>query len=135
MLPNNFPSHNNPNRGSTMSKILKARTILFILLGVTALVVKKYYSGPHANTIYCYGGNFSVSFAVYFIIRIVTFGRRYEKLITISTALLVVELFEVTNGFGVMNNVYDPVDLVANLLGIGFALLLDTLTKGKHTKG
>jgi len=29
--------------------------------------------------------------------------------------------------FGVMTNVYDPVDFVANVVGVGLALMLDTL--------
>jgi len=41
--------------------------------------------------------------------------------------LLVVELFELTNGFGVMLNFYDPWDYFANALGVGFALGIDLL--------
>ena len=36
-------------------------------------------------------------------------------------ALLIVELFELTDGFGIMTNVYDPLDYLANALGIGLA--------------
>ena len=44
-------------------------------------------------------------------------------------ALAVVNLFELTNGFGVMTNVYDEMDLLANLLGILFALSIDLMIK------
>lgn len=104
-----------------------ARNVSFVLLGVAALVLKRHYSGPFVEIIHSYSGNVSASFAVYFIIRILTTGWRYERLVTAGIALLVVELFEATNGFGVMANVYDPVDFVANVLGVGLALLLDTL--------
>jgi hypothetical protein len=34
----------------------------------------------------------------------------------------------VTNGFGVMANVYDPLDIAANAAGIGFAVLVDMVS-------
>lgn len=46
---------------------------------------------------------------------------------TAGMALLVAELFEATNGFGVMTNVYDPFDFAANAVGVGLALGLDAL--------
>lgn len=38
------------------------------------------------------------------------------------SALLVVEAFELSDGFVVMSNVVDPLDLLANAAGIGLAL-------------
>ena len=105
----------------------KARNVLFVLLGVAALVLKRHYSGPFVEVIFSYSGNVSASFAVYFVVRNLTSGWRYGRLVTAGIALLVVELFEATNGFGVMTNVYDPVDFVANAVGVVLALVLDTL--------
>lgn len=111
-----------------------ARNIFFILFGVAALVLKRHYSGPFVEAIYSYGGNASASFAVYFVFRmltsgwILTSGWRYGRLVTASIALLVVELFEATNGFGVMTNVYDPVDYLANALGIALAYCVDLIS-------
>ena len=105
----------------------KARNVSFVLLGVAALVLKRHYSGPYVEIIHSYSGNVSASFAIYFVVRLLTAGWRYERLVTAGIALLVVELFEATNGFGVMTNVYDPVDFVANAVGVGLALVLDTL--------
>ena len=107
----------------------KARNVSFVLLGVAALVLKRHYSGPFVEIIHSYTGNVSASFAVYFVVRLLTSGWRYERLVTAGIALLVVELFEATNGFGVMTNVYDPVDFVANAVGVGLALVLDTLVR------
>lgn len=115
------------NGDSQMAKTSKAWYIIFVLLGVVALVLKRHYACLYGDVVYCYGGNVSASFAVYFMVRISTLGWRYGRLVTTSIVLLVVELFEVTNGFGVMTNVYDPADFVANALGVGLALLLDTL--------
>jgi hypothetical protein len=39
--------------------------------------------------------------------------------------LLAVEAFELTDGFGVMTNVFDPADLLANLVGIAAAVAVD----------
>ena len=36
-------------------------------------------------------------------------------------ALLIVELFEITDGFGIMTNVYDPYDYLANAVGFSLA--------------
>ena len=104
-----------------------ARNVSFVLLGVAALVLKRHYSGPYVEIIHSYSGNVSASFAIYFVVRLLTAGWRYERRVTAGIALLVVELFEATNGFGVMTNVYDPVDFVANAVGVGLALVLDTL--------
>jgi hypothetical protein len=110
-----------------MAKTSRARNVFFVLLGAAALVLKRHYSGPFVEIISSYGGNVSASFAVYFVVRILTSGWRYGRLVAAGIALLVVELFEATNGFGVMTNVYDPVDFVANAVGVGLALVLDTL--------
>jgi hypothetical protein len=111
-----------------------ARNVFFVLFGAAALVLKRHYSGPFAEIIYGYGGNVSASFAVYFVFRIftsgwiLTSGWRYGRLVTAGIALLVVELFEATNGFGVMTNVYDPVDYLANVLGIALACCVDLIS-------
>jgi len=103
------------------------RNVFFVLLGVAALMLKRYYTGPFVEVILGYGGNISASFAVYFIFGILTSGWRYGTLVTAGMALLTVELFEAANGFGIMTNVYDPVDFAANVVGVGLALGLDAL--------
>lgn len=40
-------------------------------------------------------------------------------------ALLIVELFEATNGFGVMTNTYDRFDFLANALGVALGVAVD----------
>lgn len=105
----------------------KVRNVSFVLLGVAALALKRHYSGPFVEIVHSYCGNISASFAAYFVVRILTSSWRYGRLVTAGIALLVVELFEATNGFGVMTNVYDPVDFVANVVGVGLALAIDTL--------
>ena len=71
-----------------------------------------------------YGGNLSASFAVYFIVRLSTAGR-LNRAADAVIALLIVELFEATNGFGVMANVYDPLDFAANALAVALAVAFD----------
>jgi hypothetical protein len=110
--------------------LTSGRNVFFALLGAAGLVLKGHYSGPHQNVVHSYGGNLAASFAVYFVVSNlrVHFHSRYSRLLTAAAALLVVELFEVTNGFGVMTNVYDRVDLVANAGGVALALAVDVLT-------
>lgn len=117
-----------------MTTRTKVRNVFFVLLGVTALVLKRQYFGPWAETVYCYGGNVAASFAVYFIVGILPFPARFRKFLIVGMALLVVELFEATNGFGVMTNVYDRADFTANAVGIGLALAIDTITSGTSTR-
>lgn len=105
----------------------KFRNVLFILLGVLVLVLKQNYNGPYSEIVKSYSGNFSISFAVYFLISLNSDKWNRNKLITSIIALLIVELFEITNGFGIMSNVFDTIDLFANLLGIILALVLDQL--------
>ena len=44
-------------------------------------------------------------------------------------ALLAAELFEATDGFGVMSNVYDPGDYVANAAGVLVAVAVDVAVR------
>ena len=108
------------------------RNVLFVLLGVAALVLKPYYHGPLAQLLYSYGGNFAVSFAVYFLAAIAASRLGRGRLAAAASALLIVEAFEITNGFGVMSNVYDPVDLMANAAGVGIALALDFTSRPRE---
>lgn len=102
---------------------------MFVLAGVAVLLLKPHYHGPLAPVIFNYGGNFAVSFAVYFIVGIAASRHGWGRWIIVAAALLAVELFEITDGFGFMSNVYDPLDLLANAAGIGLALAVDRLTK------
>jgi hypothetical protein len=112
---------------SMMSGKEKVRNVLFILLGVLVLVLKHNYNGPYSEIVKSYSGNLSVSFAIYFIICLSSNNWKKNKFITATIALIIVELFEITNGFGIMKNVFDTIDLIANLIGIIFALVLDQL--------
>lgn len=110
-----------------MSGKEKIRNVSFVLLGVIILVLKQSYSGPFTEIVKSYAGNLSVSFAIYFLISIVAYNWKKNKLITAAISLIIVTLFEVTNGFGIMENVYDTIDLFANLIGVILALISDHL--------
>jgi hypothetical protein len=109
---------------------IKLRSVVFALLGAAALVLKRHYSGPGEELVLDYGGNVAASFAVYFIVTLLFLAARFRILLTTGLALLVVELFEATDGFGVMGNVYDSADFAANAAGVGLALAADVLTWG-----
>ena len=103
------------------------RNIVFILIGVAVLVFKRHYSGPFEALVDAYGANVAVSFAVYFNALLVPVQFRYKRLWAAGLALAAVELFEVFDGFGIMTNVYDSIDLVANAVGVVLALVVDTV--------
>ena len=106
--------------------VSKTRAIVFTLLGVAGLMLKRHYAGPLGEVVHSYGGNFSVSFAVYFILLHLPFQTRSKTFLTAALALAVVELFEVFDGFGILTNVYDAFDFFANALGVAVALVVDT---------
>jgi energy-coupling factor transporter transmembrane protein EcfT len=110
-----------------MTRSHRTRNLIFIFLGVLVLLFKRYYAGPCAELFYRQGANFAVSFAVYFIAQLGFYSLPYPRLVSAAGALLAVELFELTNGFGVMLDFYDPWDYFANALGVGLALGIDLL--------
>ena len=104
------------------------RNVTFALLGVAALVFKHAYAGAGELFVHAYAGNFVVSFALYFAFLGSMLRFRYPRLLAAVAVFTVVTAFEVTDGFGVMANVYDPVDIAANAAGIGFAVLVDMVS-------
>lgn len=107
--------------------------VLFVLAGTTVLALKSRYRGPLAPLFHDYGGNVAASFAVYFLAALAAFRLGKGRWLAAASALLVVELFEVADGFGVMANVFDPLDLLANAMGIGLAFVVDSLTGPRHS--
>jgi len=103
----------------------------FRSVGGCSLRTEALHHGPLAQVLSNHGGNFAVSFIVYFLAAIAASRLGWGRFAAAGSALLVVETFEVTNGFGVMLNVYAPVDLVANAVGVGVALAVD-LTSQRH---
>ncbi len=108
----------------------KALCVLFVLLGVAALVLKHSYHGPLEEVVRSYGGNIIASFAVYFLGLLAVSPLGLGRLAAAGAALAAVEAFEITDGFfGVMSNTFDPLDLLANAVGIGAALGADLLVR------
>jgi len=119
---------------STISNKQKVRNVLFILLGVSVLLLKQNYYGPDQEIVKSYSGNLSISFAVYFIICFSSDHWKQNKLITAIISLTIVELFEITNGFGIMTNTYDTIDLFVNIMGVILALAVDQLLTRNNSK-
>ena len=108
------------------------RNVLFVLAAMVVFLMKAHYQGPLSEIFHNYGGNFTASFAVYFVMRIALIDPGYGRSIAALAALLVVEAFELTDGFGIMSNVFDPLDLLANAAGIGLALVVDWLARRRE---
>jgi hypothetical protein len=113
----------------------KLRNVLCVLIGVAALVLKKYYAGPGQQPVQDYGGNIGVSFAVYFLFLQLSIPAAFKKPVAAGIALAVVELFEASDGFGVMTNTYDPFDFVANAVGVALALSVDSILRVRLPEG
>lgn len=113
------------NRCDLLRIPARARNVLLVLVGAADLVLKHRYAGPFRDVVHSHGGNLAASFAVYFLAALVTARWRFPRASAAGLALGAVELFELLDGFGVMSNVYDRLDLAANALGIAVALVLD----------
>lgn len=111
-----------------MGSRLRVRNVVLAVLGAAVLVLKQSYHGPLEEIVYSYAGNFSVSFALYFAAINAAEKYRRPRVLAASATVLAVELFEISNGFGVMANVFDSVDLLANAVGVGVAILVDAVT-------
>jgi hypothetical protein len=103
----------------------RMRNIVFIMIGVAVLLFKRHYSGPFESIAYAYAGNVAVSFAVYFNALNAPVKVKYKQLWAAGLTLAALELFEIFDGFGIMSNVYDALDLVANAVGVILALIVD----------
>ena len=98
-----------------------------VLVGVTALLSKSWFRDSLGSLAHAYLGNVVASFAVFFIIAIAA-ALKLHRIWIAAIALIVVEAFELTNGFGVMTNVYDSFDYLANVLGVALAFCADDLS-------
>ena len=114
--------------GDDMKRATTIRNVVMALLGAAVLVLVPAYDGPFADLVGSYAGNVAVSFALYFAALSASARFRRPRLLAAFATLLAVELFEVTDGFGVMANTFDPIDLAANAAGVGLAVLVDVVT-------
>jgi hypothetical protein len=103
----------------------KQRAVIFVLLGVAGLLLRGHYAGPFEEIVHSYAGNISVSFSVYFIALQVSSRFGSPKIVAAALALCAVELFEAFNGFGIMANVFDPIDFGANAVGVAVGFIID----------
>ena len=104
---------------------LRKRNVLMVLAGVTALLIKSWFSDSIGDIVHDYLGNVAASFAVFFLIAIAAASGLHRIWVAVI-ALAIVEAFELTDGFGVMTNVYDPFDYLANALGVILAYFVDS---------
>jgi hypothetical protein len=110
-----------------MNARLFTRNILMILAGVAGLLAKSWFAGSIGELGHSYLGNVAVSFAVYFWVSLAA-GARLSRVAVSVIALIIVELFELADGFGIMANVYDPWDYLANALGMVLAIVVDVVS-------
>lgn len=106
---------------------LRTRNVLMVLVGVAALLIKSWFRDTIGSLAHAYPGNAGVSFAVFFLVAIAAAPKRHLIWVA-AIALTIVEAFELTDGFGVMTNVYDPFDYLANALGVALAGCVDFIS-------
>jgi hypothetical protein len=107
-----------------MNTRMRIRNVAMVLVGVAALLSKSWFRDSIGSLAHAYLGNLAASFAVFFVVAIAA-APRLQRIWIAAAALAIVEAFELTNGFGVMTNVYDPFDYLANSLGVALAYCVD----------
>jgi hypothetical protein len=100
-----------------MNTRLRIRNVVMVPIGTIALLNKSWFSDSIGDLAYAYLGNLAASFAIYFVVAIAVHPRLH-RIWTAVVTLVIVEVFELTNGFGVMTDVFDPFDYLANGIGI-----------------
>jgi hypothetical protein len=105
----------------------KGWSVVFALAGVAGLLLRGRYQGPLRDGVHSYAGNVCVSFAVYFILTNLPVAERFRRSAAFILALAAVELFEAFDGYGLMQNTFDPWDYLANAAGAGLALGIDLI--------
>ena len=114
---------------------MASRNVFFALLGAAGLVLKSSYAGPLQPIVHSYGGNLSVSFALYFASVSATRRYRHPRIFAALITFAAVASFELTDGFGILANVYDAADLLADGAGVGSAVLVDLLSDRLMSRG
>ena len=107
------------------------RNTLLAILGAVLLVLKAKYHGPAEELVWAHGGNFTVSFSLYFAAINAVWNYPRNWLWAAIFTLSAVELFEAFDGFGLMANVYDQWDYLANAAGVLTAIVVDRITRPK----
>ena len=107
-----------------MNALRQGWALLMVLLGVAGLLMKRWLADSIGELAYSYFGNFTVSFAIYFLVSFAA-RERLNRIVIALITLIAVESFELADGFGIMTNVYDPLDLLANALGVLLAYCVD----------
>jgi hypothetical protein len=103
------------------------RNVAMVLVGVAALLSKSWLRPSTGSLVHAYLGNVAASFAVFFLVAI-SAAPRLGRIWIAAIALTIVEAFELTDGFGVMTNTYDPFDYLANALGVALACGVDFIS-------
>ena len=119
---------------SITDPLTKTRNVVFVLLGTGVFILKRRYTGPLQEVVQSYVGNLSVSFALYYVFVNVPLFSSSKRIFAAILALAAVELFEAFNGFGIMANVYDPIDFAANAMGVALALAVDIVLGLNRTR-
>ena len=81
-----------------MTRAETIRNVILALLGVAGLLFRSAYYGPLHEVVSAHGGNFAVSFALYFVALNAAARHGFGRLAAAAGTLLAVEAFEVTNG-------------------------------------
>jgi hypothetical protein len=112
-------------RVSTMAASQKTRRLICIAISVAGLLFSRHYSGPAAEILHSHGANVTFSFGMYFILGLCKLPLIERKSINAAYALLGVSVQEGAQALNLYPGVFDPLDFLANAVGICAAWMID----------
>lgn len=86
------------------------------------------YSGPLGVWLRSYGSNVTVSFAVYFLFQFVKLPGVHKPVVNGGYALVLLLAEELAERADLVAGVFDPWDLLWDIVGVAFAMGVDAAT-------
>ena len=120
----------------TPARAREVRRRVFLILGAAAVMVFiPHYRGPGGEWVHSYGSNLVVSFAALVWVQLLCARLRPSRWLTFALALGIVNGFEIGQGLGWLDGVFDPLDLVINTGGVVLGLVIDRRVVGALSNG
>lgn len=103
----------------------KTKKLICIAIGVAGLLFCGQYAGPGAGFLHSHGANVTFSFGAYFILSLCRLPLIERKPINAAYTFLGVSVQEVAQGLELYPGIFDPLDFLANAVGVCCAWVAD----------
>lgn len=112
----------------------RVRNLILMGISVVAILFVSFYSGTFSHFVQSYGANASFGFGMYFLLQFFKIPGIERMPTNAVYALVFTGAQEIAQFVGLNPGVFDPWDFLGNAIGIGAAMLVDTLIQPKPKK-